>query len=270
MDTVKLGKKQAKAKIAVVSAIAGLLVLTATGCGTNGNPSPSDSPTPSASPTSTIAGTSVNGFATKKELAVDAQGRKFVQTTLSPTDSLLEYEPSIRTLTVVDMFTEEQVQAAQKVASTYYVEEYIDSILKGDGITQKDKDLWLEQNKDIIDPEQFQAFVDDFKVNTGNETGVYMNKERAAKGYSLVYGENEVQVLSRNVKYKRIIGQEIEGVKYIGFESDVNFSLTVTKDGEKSTENVTASGEVNLREVEPGVWKIAGVQLKADSISYGK
>jgi len=265
-------KPKTATRTAVASLVAGVLIVLTTGCGTSSTETPTSSPTATStpSPTSTIAGTSVNGFATKKELAVDAQGRRFVQTTLSANDSLLEYDPSIRTLTVVDMFTEEEVQAAQKAASSYYVEQYIDSILKGDNITQKDKDLWLEQNKEIIDPEQFQSFVDDFKVNTGVDTGVYMNRERSAKGYSLVYGENEVQVLSRDVSYTKIIGQNIEGKDYIGFEADVTFALAVTKDGKKATENVAVSGEVNLRQVKPGEWKIAGVQLHVDSVTYGE
>lgn len=263
------GRKHKGTKTAVFAVMAGTLVVLTTACGVTGpeNPSPSSS---SASATS-VAGTSVNGFKTKKELAEDSQGRKFVKTTLGTDDELFTYHPEIRTPAAVMLFTDEEAKAAQKVASFYYADQFTDSILKGDNITQADKDLWWENTKADFDPEQVQVFTAHLgKAYDSQDAVMYQNPDRVANGYAIEYNENDIQIRSRQIDYTEIIAQEIQGEKYIGFKANIYFELPVMKDGEHYLEKVTATGKNALTQISPGVFKISGMDLKVTSVAYDK
>lgn len=265
------GRNNKGVKSALVTVIAGTLVVVATACG---NTTTENLPTPSASATAaavtSVAGTSVNGFATKKELGADSQGRKFVQTTLSSDDKMLAYQPAQVTEQTSSLFSVEEIQTAQKVAMLYYAEELTDSELKGDNITKADKDLWLESMKDDIDPEQLQEFADKLTTYDPKDGVVYENPDRVTKGYALDYNENNVQLISRKIELNRVLGATIDGKRYIGFVTDIKLELPVTKDGEKAVESVRATATVTMRQVTPGVWKYAGAKVSVDSVEYSK
>lgn len=260
----------------VLTGTALLLALTTacSGSGVSGVDNPSSgTPSVSATPTvQSIAGTVVNGMPTKPELTVDAQGRSYVQTSIKADDPMVAYDPSVRTPRTIGLFTEEQIQSAQKFANTYFAEEVMDSFVKGDNITQADKELWWEQHKDKYDPVFMEPFnkvlMDPYSPK---DVVLYQNPERAAKGYAVEYGADKVQISSRHINYREIQSQVIEGVPYIGFETDIYFEIPVVKtDGTKAFEKVSLSGEVVYKEVSPGEWLISGQNVVQSPVTYSK
>lgn len=260
----------------VISATAVVLALT-TACSGSGVPSADNlsptTPSASAAPTvESIAGTVVNGMPTKPELTVDAQGRSYAQVTVKDTDPMIAYKTEIRTPTAIELFTEAETIAAQKVASKFILEEMADSFLKGDNITQADKDLWWEKNKNKFDSAQVTLGPHlTEKPYNPQEILVYMNPERAANGYSLEYGPDKVHVSSRHFAYEKIVAQVIDGTSYLGFRFNMYFDFPVTKtDGTETYESTTLSGEIVFNQVAPEDWKISGITVKQGAVSYGK
>lgn len=267
-------KTGTKFRATVVVAGASAILILGTACGSN-TPSGSEtgasgaaSATASESAKNTVAGSSVNGFATKKELAKDSQGREYVQTTLSATDPLLSYDRMDVTEQTSGMFTPEEIAAAQKEAGLYFAEEVTDSILKGDGITKADEDLWWETNKDKFDPEQVGEIIAALHDYDSKNTPVYRNPARAEAGYSLEYSVDKIQVLQRQMGYSRIVSLTKDEKKYIGFNADIYFEIPVSKAAGNATEKVVANGQVVMRQVSPGDWKIAGTTISVNSVEY--
>ena len=268
MGTNRSTGRRLSAGTRLVGVATALAFLTACGSAAAANSPASSS---SAAPTLSVAGSSVNGFATKKELAADSQNRKFVKTTLAPDDRLLAYQPEQVTEQTSSLFSVEEIAAAHKVAMLYLADEITDSILKGDNITKADKDLWWASVKDALDPEQSQEVIDDLKAPfTATKAAVYQNPERAAKGYTLEYSERDIQLLTRHIALNRVVSMERDGKRYIGFNTDLFFELPVLKQGEKAAEKVTATSQVVARQVTPGVWKIAGTTISVGSVEYSK
>lgn len=258
---------------ALLGCTAVLLTLTTACSGPTAEPVNTPTTEPSVSAASTLepyVAPKASTLPTKSELAVDAQGRKFIQTTIDPKDPILSYNASVANSYVAELFTEQEVVEAQKFATQYLLEEVVDSILKGDNIAPEDKKLWIEKNKEKIDATQLEDLVHDLNgVYNPSEIVVYQNPDRLTAGYSIVYGDDKTQIMDRQIDYKKVSAEVRNGIEYIWFDSSVYFEIPVKKaDGSSAVERVVLEGELVLIQPNPGEWKISGMDMHVVSTAF--
>lgn len=139
---VKTYMRRAVAGFLVVGALAG-----AAAC-SNGSQSPGPTPTPAGGETPTsevveVVPANLDGGLVEGELTSDQHGQ-YRQLTLDPESPLLQYNPDVIHSSAIHL-SKEEVLEAQKIASTFVVEEALDSELVF-GWSEEAAQAWLADN----------------------------------------------------------------------------------------------------------------------------
>lgn len=249
--------------------IAGLLVFTSVvlfGCGaapaaetaTTEAPTQTDgaSVAEATATPETLAGTVINGLPTKPVLANDGKG-VYIQTTISPDDPALKYNPAVVNPSATDRFSEAEIADAHKMIVTFIAEEVYDSTLNGNHGDHANVDLWFAQHKDILDSEQTEGFVNATKNDISMHL-VMRGNHRDGK-YELDYGPNAVHVAEREITIDDIRGGPINGKEYLGVHATGSVTHVVRSKGNKVWENTIPDLNFTLGRVD-GRWVIVGFQ----------
>lgn len=251
-------------RTAALLAISGLVI---TGCGTTADTSPAAGeatetkqapvaePTTAVTGSGTLAGTVINGLPTKKEIANDGKG-EYIQTTISPDDPAMNYNPAIVESTATDRFSEADIREAQKMLVTFIAEEVYDSTLNGNPNDHAAIDRWFASHADLIAPEQFDIMLNEVK-NDVTMHPVMRGTHR--EGYELAYGPDTVHVLDRDITVTKIQGGVIDGYTVLGVDATGSVTHAVQNKGSQVAENTTPDLRFTLIQA-GGKWVIAGFQ----------
>lgn len=227
------------------------------------SPSISQTATPSATPSSIPAvpavtpGATVNGIPTKTEIANDGKGQ-YIQTTISPDDPALKYNPAIVEETASSAYSPEEITDAQKFTMTFIAEESIDSTLNNNPGNAEVQEAWWAKNKDNFDPAYQAEAYNDLKGNDPSKPLVFRGQFRDGK-YDLTSGADQAHVYSRTITPTRVLGGVVNGRQLIAFDAEVNFAMNAKVNGAVTQEATSGLVSYTLGKNEStGKWQIVG------------
>lgn len=249
--------------------IAGSLMMTSA-CGVGANhpdstPVPSPSVTisqeasPSAVPTvPTQAGPSIP----VKEVVNNGKG-EYKQTTISPDDPAMKYDPATADATIKSQYTPEQIEDAQKFVAKFVAEEGIDSTLN-DGTNV---DAWWAANKDKIAPE-FQNDVYKLLQNNGDFVARGSWQRGNPANYSYSYTGANTRVGKRSIKVDKIFSVN-DANNSIVINSKVDYIMQA-KDSANNVFPINVRGNMMYavrKDAATGNWLIVGQQSNYEGFS---
>lgn len=186
--------------------IAGSLLMTSA-CGVGANhtdstpvPSPSVSISQQASPSASAVPTQAAPSVPVKAVVNNGKG-EYQQTTISPDDPGMKYNPATADATIKSQYSPEDITSAQQFVVKFIAEEGIDSTLN-DG---NNVDGWWATNKDKIAPE-FQANVKS-QLDQGREFVARRSwgaSDGASKGLTYSYSKDAPRVTKRSIAIDKI------------------------------------------------------------------
>lgn len=240
--------------------IAGSLMMTSA-CGVGSNqpdstpvPSPSvtisqeASPSPSATPSVPVSTIPV------KEVANNGKG-EYKQSTISPDDPALKYDPNVVSPDASAKFTPEDITAAQKTAITFLAEEGIDSTLN-DGT---DVEGWFAKNKDKIAPELQDQIVPYIKSGNDFVTTRSWDKSNSA-GWGYAYNKDQPRVKSRKIEVTGIRSEDSANGTSLIFNTDVDYVMA-GKNSAGVVKDINVKGQMMYavrKDAATGNWLITG------------
>lgn len=222
----------------------GAVAMTAGACGMQ--PKQEESPTPTATPTAeetteapvpTPDGFSYElpaGFTTG-EPTQSVHG-DYLPLRLEDDSPLMNYSDSVATPEVVSNFRPEDVEEAQQIASTFVVEQGVDSVLVYD-YSEENAEAWWNENKDTFHPDyqsDFHSLVTDgskrnFVVDNNGGDALGPNGEQLDGGHwargNPVYETGTARTGNVSVELVEI-SSDANG-SYLGFEYDASASRII-------------------------------------------
>lgn len=256
-------------KTLIITSIAGSLLFTSACAGNSDSDSPSASSETSSAPVVVDGveyGPTIEGMPTLKELASDKNG-EWRKTAILPDDKAFTFNPAVVDATAKDMWSDEEIKAAQKM-SVEMIADMIDTPANGALGDSASMVEWWEVNKDKFHPNWKQAMYNAAISTDVSEPIVYKADYRqdneANLEYGMPYGENEIHVKDRIIETSKIFAGELpaEG-NAIEITSEVFFSNVVEIKKKKNVEKV--SGDVTYtmtKDEDTGEFLIAGFDVK--------
>lgn len=244
------------------------LTLSACGKGASENLT---STTPSATPSPSVTSTGLPnqetetvdndrwGIVTGPEI-IDAYG-SYNQVRIDDNSPLLAYDTDVVVPGVADVYTNEQITVAQKMAVNFYVSEGVDSILTFDA-NQTAKDAWLVANSDKVDPSiqaDLFATIDAASLEQAYQIveGNYGDWRHEAP-YSInpaAYETDTPRVYFRHVTLENVSLSEDRDLK---FDYTASYVRSVVVDEADRWETVEAQQSYTVRQQDDGTWKLIG------------
>lgn len=231
------------------------------------SPSISQTATPSADPSaipsisSVKPGETINGIPTKTELANDGKG-EYIQTTISPDDPALKYNPSIVDPGATGVYSPDEIAEAQKFAVTFIAEEGIDSTLNNNPGDEATQEAWWAKNKDKFTAADQPEIYRILKSNDPNLPLVFRGQFRSTGKYDLASGPGATHVYSRTITPVSIKGGVINGQKLLGLQAKVDFALNANVNGGTVKEATTGLVSYTMTKDDSGKWLMTGFESK--------
>lgn len=215
--------------------------------------------TPSVAKAGVEAGDVINGLPTKKELANDGKG-SYIQTTISPNDPALAYDPAIVEANASSAYSEAEIKEVQKLFATFVAEETIDSTLNNNQSDPAVQDAWWAKHKEEIDAPSQDEVLAQIKSTDPNATFLFVGRFRQnSPDYRLVSGSDKTHVHSRTIKPKAIrAGTLPDGRKVLGVQADVQFELNALLHGKPVLESSNGTLSYSYTKDSSGNWKMTG------------
>lgn len=208
---------------------------------------------PSAKP-----GDVVKGIPTKTELANNGKG-DYIQTTISDDDSAMKFNPAlVTTPDASKLFTDAEMEDAQKFVMRYIAEEAIDSQINDNSTDTKNIDDWWAKNKDKMAPQYQDEFLSSLKGDDLTKALVFRTNFRT---YSLDYGKDKTRVFDRKLTVDKIQGGTINGSSVLIFDASGSFSMPAVVGESVKQEDTSASFRLSVgKEPSTGKWVIVGAK----------
>lgn len=208
---------------------------------------------PSAKP-----GDVVKGIPTKSELANNGKG-EYIQTTISDDDPAMKFNSALVTTPEASkLFTDAEMEDAQKFVMRYIAEEIIDSQINDNSTDTKNIDDWWAKNKDKMAPQYQEEFLSSLKGDDLTKALVFRTNFRT---YSLDYGKDKTRVFDRKLTVDKIQGGTINGSSVLIFDASGNFSMPAVVGDSVKQEDTSASFRLSVsKEPSTGKWVIVGAK----------
>lgn len=249
------------------SALVLAVTISVSGCDSTPDPKPTAStsttstPTPSSSanPDQEVVDNTKWGIETGPK-RTDSYGT-YSQVQVKQDSPLLDYNESIVASEAKDAYPAEDIEAAQKVATEFFVSEGVDSVLVFDA-SQSAKDAWLNDNTSKVDPD-FHADVF-ASVDSASESQAYGVVEgnygdwRHIAPYNInpvAYTADTARVFFRNIELKGVSLAENGDLK---FDYVASYVRPVLVDGAPRMEMVESTQSYSVSKQEDGSWKLSG------------
>lgn len=248
-----------KNSFAAVGIATSLMMTSACGVGSTPQdstpaPSPSVSISQEASPSATPTPSAPVSNVPVKEVVNNGKG-EYQQTTISPDDPALKYDPNVVMPDATAKFSPEEIAAAQKSAVTFLAEEGIDSTLN-DG---KDVDGWWAKNKDRIAPE-LQAPVYDYLKSGKNFVATGSWDAANSGGWGYVYNKDQPRVKNRTITVTGVRSEDNPAGTSLIFNTDVDYTMA-GKDSAGAPTDINVKGTMMYavrKDAATGNWLITG------------
>lgn len=252
--STRLQKATAVAGIATM-----LFMVTSCNAGnTQGTPDSSSASSTTAAQSTAKPGDVIKGIPTKSELVNNGKG-DYIQTTISDDDPAMKFNPALVTTPEASkLFTNAEMEDAQRFVMRYLAEEAIDSQINDNSTDTKNIDDWWAKNKDKMAPQYQEEFLATLKGDDQTKALVFRTNFRT---YSLDYGKDKTRVFDRKLTVDKIQGGTINGSSVLIFDASGSFSMPAVVSGSVKKEDTSASFRLSVRkEPSTGKWVIVGAK----------
>lgn len=248
-------------KATAVAGVATMLFMVTSCSAGNQNAASTDGSSTSSSEANRSAakpGDVIKGIPTKTELANNGKG-DYIQTTISDDDPAMKFNPALVTTPEASkLFTNTEMEEAQKFAMRYIAEEAIDSQINDNSTDTKNIDDWWAKNKDKMAPQYQEEFLATLKSEDLTKALVFRTNFRK---YSLDYGKDKARVFNRKLTVDKIQGGTVKGMNVLVFDASGSFSMSAVVGGKVKPEDTSATFKLGvLKDPATGKWVIGGVQ----------
>lgn len=262
--------------VAVLSIGTAVVATGACGAQPKQEEAPTPTTTPTAEQTTEAPAPTPEGFTyelpsgfTTGQPAQSIHG-EYLPLSLEENSPLLNYSDSVATPEVVSNFDPEDVQEAQQIASTFVVEQGVDSVLVYD-YSEENAEAWWNENKDVFHPDyqnDFHSLVTDGSkrnplVDNNGGDALGPNGERLEGGHwsrgNPVYETGTVR--TGNVSIELVEISSDSNGSYLGFEYDASVSRIIEDPSDLSKGPLveTTDSDFTIYMLpHNGSWRIAG------------
>lgn len=189
-------------RTAAAVGLAGLMTFS-TAC--SGGQDIGNAPENTSSPSPSISQTGPAGPSITGGKVIKTEKGEYLQSTISPDDPAMKYDPSVAIGNPEDYVSREQIEKGQDFTVKFVAEEVIDSSLNnGAGNTDK----WWNENKNKFDPTYHTAIREDLDKTDGPVVQNKWHKDVVDYDYNYVYSKNETRISDRDIKVYEVYHSE--------------------------------------------------------------